>query len=74
MVPSTVFRFPRDGFQELLDDNNLVAYKLVFQMALVLVARQRQTTQRLVELLRQHQGHPVQEGLAPIVEESSPSE
>jgi CRP-like cAMP-binding protein len=72
--PSTVFRFPREDFRELLADNNLAAYKLVLQMALVLVSRQRKTTQSLVELLRRHQDDDVQKGLAPIVEASSPSE
>lgn len=71
---STVFRFPREDFQELLDADNLAAYKLVHQMALVLVARQRRTTSSLATMLREHRDHPVREGLTPLVEASSPSE
>jgi CRP-like cAMP-binding protein len=74
VMPSTVFRFPRAEFRELLEQDNLAAYKLVHQMALVLVARQRRTTQRLVQMLRVHPDAEVQEGLTPLVEESSPSE
>lgn len=71
---STVFRFPREDFRELLVADNLAAYKLVHQMALVLVARQRKTTQSLVGMLHEHHDHPVRSGLAPLVEASSPSE
>ena len=48
---ATVFRFPRDKFTELLDNENLAAYKLVFQMARVLALRQRALTAAVVELL-----------------------
>lgn len=43
--------FPRLGFANLLGSGSLAAYKLVYQMALVLVARQRETTSRLASLL-----------------------
>lgn len=71
---ATLFRFPRDAFQGLLSDDNLATYKLVYQMARVLVARQRQTTLRLMSLLEEHEEHSVREGLAPLVEAASPSE
>jgi CRP-like cAMP-binding protein len=70
-VESTAFRFPRASFGELLRQGNLAAYKLVHQMALVLAARQRSTTTRLVELMEETGEGAVEEGLAPIVEESS---
>jgi CRP-like cAMP-binding protein len=71
---ATAFRFPRVDFDELLSDNTLAAYKLVLQMALVLVSRQRATTTRLVELLQQDADPAVREGLEPIVERSTLSE
>jgi len=46
-----VFKFPRKEFLALLKANNLAAYKLVHQMALALVRRQRATTQQLVKIL-----------------------
>ncbi len=48
---STVFRFPRNDFEELLAGDNLAAYKLVYEMAKVLATRARNTTQRLSEAL-----------------------
>ena len=71
---ATAFRFPRLEFLELLEAGNLAAYKLVLQMSMVLVSRQRATTARLVELLSQDSSEVVREGLTPIVEESTPSE
>jgi len=70
----TAFRFPRAEFAELLANGNLSAYKLVHQMALVLVARQRQTTSRLVELLREDRGSAIRDGLTPIVQQQSVTE
>lgn len=70
----TVFRFPRADFLGLLEADNLAAYKLVYQMALVLVARQRQTTSELVGVLRSNQDDEVKRGLTPIVEVTSLSE
>ena len=70
----TLFKFPRTAFAELLQAENHAAYKLVHQMALVLVARQRDITSRLSSLLHANQDALVREGLAPIVELASPSE
>jgi CRP-like cAMP-binding protein len=70
----TLLRFPRVAFHELLMRSTVAAYKLVHQMALVLVSRQRQTTVRLVELLGQEQDASVREGIAPLVEQSSVTE
>lgn len=49
----TLFRFPRTDFDGLLKSDNLSAYKLIHQMALVLANRQRVTTARLAEMLAQ---------------------
>lgn len=49
---STLFRFPRADFNQLLASDNLAAYKLVYHMALMLVTRQRQSNTRLAEALR----------------------
>lgn len=68
------FRFPRVDFNELLKDGNLAAYKLIYQMALVLVARQRQTTSRLAEIMRVDGGAVVTEGIRPIVDTSAIAE
>ena len=68
------FRFPRADFNGLLKLGNLAAYKLIYQMALVLVARQRQTTARLAELIRAPGMGVVSIDLDPIVASSSVSE
>ncbi|MEZ4323175.1 MAG: cyclic nucleotide-binding domain-containing protein [Myxococcota bacterium] len=70
----TSFRFPRDAFNELLGAGTLAAYKLVHQIAMVLVSRQRQTTARLVGLLKQDSPAVVRQGLAPIVEDAAVAE
>lgn len=67
---STLFRFPKEGMDELLAADELAAYKLIHQMALVLVARQRETTTALSRAL--HSGSVV--GLEPIVERSRVTE
>jgi CRP/FNR family cyclic AMP-dependent transcriptional regulator len=48
---TTVFRFPRDAFEALLAEDNLAAYKLVYQIAKVLTVRARNTTQQLADAL-----------------------
>jgi CRP-like cAMP-binding protein len=47
----TVFRFPRKEFEQLLAENNLAAYKLIYEMAKVLCVRARVTTAQLTEAL-----------------------
>lgn len=64
--PLTLFRFPRSRFDALLEDGNLAAYRLVHQMARVLVERQRDTTSRLVQLLSEVD-EEIRGSLAPIV-------
>jgi len=71
---ATAFRFPRPEFKELLQNGNLSAFKLIYQMCLVLVARQRQTTARLSELLHLDSDVMVRKGIEPIVAGSSVAE
>lgn len=47
----TVFRFPRRDFERLLQEGNLAAYKLVYEIAKVLSARARSVSQQLSEAL-----------------------
>ena len=68
---SVAFRVPREVFGELLDNDHLVAYKLLHQMAILLAERQRTTTLRLSELLNASEITEVHEGIMSIVGESS---
>ena len=63
---ASVFRFPSKEFRSLLAENNLAAFKLVHSMALVLIARQREMTLRLHELLAQTDG-AIRDELAPLI-------
>lgn len=74
LTDSTAFRFPRMEFAGLLNSGNLAAYKLVHQMARVLVARQRETTSRLAELLSRGDIEGVRAELSPIVRTSAVAE
>jgi CRP-like cAMP-binding protein len=51
----TVFRFPRKEFESLLREDNLAAYKLIYEMAKVLTIRARNTAQQLTEALADKQ-------------------
>jgi len=68
---SVAFRVSREAFGELIDDDHLVAYKLLHQMAILLADRQRTTTLRLSELLNAGEITEVHEGIMGIVGESS---
>ncbi|TVQ89628.1 MAG: cyclic nucleotide-binding domain-containing protein [Deltaproteobacteria bacterium] len=72
--PSTVFRFQKGAFDRLLDDESLGAYKLVYQMARLLAARQRETTARLAELIDQDVAQPLRPKLEPLVDSSRVNE
>lgn len=72
--PVVAFRFPRADFDHLIASGNLAAYKLVYQMSLVLVARQRRVTSRLVELMTVGDAAAVREGITPLVDQSSVAE
>jgi CRP-like cAMP-binding protein len=71
---STVFRFHKDAFDALLANDNLAAYKLVYQMAKVLAHRQRDTTSQLAEMLRERVEPAPLDRLEPLVERSAVTE
>lgn len=66
----TVFRFHKDAFDALLRNDNLAAYKLVYEMARVLAARQRLTTSQLADLIVRDEAIQVRPQLEPIVDSS----
>ena len=68
---SVVLHVPRTAFDELLENDDLVAYKLVYHMATLLAQRQRSTTERLSKLLIENEVNEVHEGIKQIVGESS---
>jgi len=68
---SVVLRVLREAFGELLENDHLVAYKLLHQMAILLAERQRTTTLRLSELLNATEIMEVHKGIMSIVGESS---
>ena len=71
---SVVLRVRRDAFGELLDDDHLVAYKLIHHMAILLAERQRTTTLRLSELLNESEIMDVHECIKGIVGEAAVKE
>ena len=64
-------RIPREAFDELLENDHLVAYKFFHQMAILLAERQRTTTFRLSELLNATEIMEVHRGIMGIVGESA---
>jgi CRP-like cAMP-binding protein len=50
---TTVFRFPRVPFNQLLEFGNLGAFKLVHGMARILCQRQRRLTQQVSDLMQE---------------------
>lgn len=71
---TTVFRFPRREFEALLAEENLAAYKLVYQMAKVLALRARATTSQLADALAQREHEQLQDATRKVVEGQSISE
>lgn len=51
----SVFRFPRDDFETLIESDDLGAYKLVMEFARVLSERQRVQNEQLTELLAERE-------------------
>jgi CRP-like cAMP-binding protein len=68
---SVAFRVPRSAFDALLDNDELVAYKLLHQMAILLAHRQRSITNRLSTLLIAREATEIHEGIEEIIGESS---
>jgi CRP-like cAMP-binding protein len=71
---TTVFRFPRREFESLLAEENLAAYKLVYQVAKVLALRARATTSQLVDALAQREHEHLHDATRKLVEGQAISE
>ena len=68
----TLFRFPKGDFDQLLEDDNLAAFKLVREMAKVLCERQRGMTQRLSSAIDANtSAEQIRATIRPFVEEHS---
>ena len=72
--PAEVLWFPRQSFARLLREERLSAYRMIHQMARVLVSRQRQTTARLVRLIGAAEAAGVAEDLGAFVHWSAVAE
>ncbi len=72
----TLFRFPSIPFQDLLEEGNLAAYKLVHAMARTLCARQRKINQQLTDLLQENETDALglRTRVGPLLDASSISE
>jgi len=72
----TLFRFPSGPFQELLEESNLAAYKLIHAMARTLCVRQRQINQQLTDLIQENETDALglRSRVGPILDASSISE
>jgi len=68
---SIVLRIQRSNFNKLLEDGELVAYKLVYQMAVLMSQRQREMTSMLASLLGTSELDEVFIGINEIVDEAS---
>jgi CRP-like cAMP-binding protein len=68
---SVVYCIPRSAFEDLVTQGDLVAYKLLYHMAILLAQRQRATTDTLSKLLHHADVSDVHEGIRQIVGESS---
>lgn len=66
-----VMRIPQTKFKELMDEEHLVACKLIKHMALVLVSELRSNTELLSELLKANNIDSVHEGISAIVRDAS---
>ncbi len=68
---TTVLSFPRDKFNDMLAKDHPIACKLVKQLALMIVNRQRENTETLSSLLQTTELGDVHERIKGIVGESS---
>ena len=71
---SVILRIPRSTFDELLNNDDLIAYKLIYHMAILLAHRQRATTETLSRLLEDTSVTAIHAGLKVIVGEASVKE
>ncbi len=65
-----VLRISRQAFEELLDQNHMVANKLLRRLAVMLAQRARSTTERLSELVLEAESAQVRHGVTKLVGES----
>ena len=72
----TLFRFPSVPFQDLLDEDNLAAFKLVHAMARTLCVRQRRLNQQLTDLIQESETDAMglRSRVGPMLDASSISE
>ena len=68
---TTVLRIPQDQFLSLIEEEHLVAYKLIKQMALMLAAQHRENTEKLSRLLRAEELPEVHDEIKSIVGKTS---
>lgn len=68
---TVVLRVPQNKFKELIDNDHIIAYKLIKHMALMLAGRQRSNTEMLSKLLLANELADVHEGIKEIVGDSS---
>lgn len=71
---TVVLRMPQGKFKELLDNDHIIAYKLIKHMAILLASRQRTNTETLSNLLQANAIADVHEGIKEIVGDSSARE
>ncbi len=71
---TVVLRMPQGKFKELLDNDHIIAYKLIKHMAILLASRQRTNTETLSNLLQANAIADVHEGIKGIVGDSSARE
>ena len=63
-----VFRFPASMFYDPAENEQLVAFKVGFQMARVLAGRHRVLTDRLVDVIQEHEAREVGSEIIPMVD------
>ena len=68
---TVLLRIPQDKFSELLNEDHLVAHKLIKHMALLLASRQRSSTEVLSKLLQANDLSSIHEGIREVIGESS---
>lgn len=68
---SVVLRISRKDFQALLDQDHIVAFKLLRNLAVTLAQRARSTTERLSELVQEAEAGGSPQGITRLVGESS---
>jgi CRP-like cAMP-binding protein len=71
---TVVLRVPLNKFNELIDNDQIIAYRLIKHMAVMLASRQRANTETLSKLLLANELGDVHAGIQEIVGDSTTSE